>query len=187
MTAPFVLVALLILLASRALAGFETDSLPISGLIVAIDPSAATPLRPADFVQGVLNSVSQVFLKGNGLAALLLVAGLALNSVAAAVFAVLGAAVAVVTAHLLGAESELITGGLLGFSPVLTAIALGCVFYEPGPRVVAYALVGTVFTVIVQAAMNMALTPFGLPTLTGPFIIATWLFLLPQLRFTAKP
>ena len=183
LTAPFVLVALLMLLATRAFSGFDPSSLPISRLIVAMDPSAANPLLFGDFVQGTLKSISQVFLKGNGLAAILLVVGLALNSVAAAMFAVLGAVVAVLTAHLLGAESELITGGLLGFSPVLTAVALGSVFYKPGPRVVAYALVGTVFTVLVQGAMNMALTPFGLPTLTAPFVLATWLFLLPRLQF----
>ena len=183
LTAPFVLVALLMLLASNAFVGLGISALPISGLVTDIDPSAANPLRFGDFLQAVLQSISQVFLKGNGLAAVLLIVGLAVNSVAAAVFAVLGAAVAVVTAHLLGAESELITGGLLGFSPVLTAIALGSVFYKPGVRVVIYALVGTVFTVIVQGAMNMALTPFGLPTLTGPFVLATWLFLLPRLQF----
>jgi urea transporter len=183
LTAPFVLTALLMLLAARALAGFETSALPLSGLVAAIDPAAANPLRFGDFVQGVLQSISQVFLKGNGLSAILLLIGLAINSVAAAVFAVAGAVVAVVTAHLLGAESELITGGLLGFSPVLTAIALGCVFHQPGARVVAYALAGTVFTVLAQAAMNLALTPFGLPALTGPFVIATWLFLLPRLKF----
>jgi urea transporter len=44
-------------------------------------------------------------------------------------------------------------------------------------------LAGTIFTVLVQGAMNMALTPFGLPTLTGPFVLATWLFLLPRLQF----
>jgi urea transporter len=131
----------------------------------------------------VLQSISQVFLKGDGLSALLLLAGLAVSSIAAAVFAVAGAMVAVVTAHLLGAESELITGGLLGFSPVLTAIALGCVFNAPSVRVVVYALVGTVFTVIVQGALNMGLTPFGLPTLTAPFVLVTWLFLLPRLQF----
>lgn len=181
LTAPFVLTALLMLLAAKAFAGLTISALPISSLIVPIDPSAANPLQFGDFLQGVLMSVSQVFLKGNGLAALLLILGLALNSVAAAIAAVLGAVVAVVTAHLLGAESELITGGLLGFSPVLTAIALGTVFYKPGARVFAYALAGTVFTVLVQGAMNMALTPFGLPTLTGPFVLATWLFLLPRL------
>ena len=51
--------------------------------------------------------------------------GLAVNSLAAAAFALAGAILAVLTAHLFGAESEMITGGLLGFSPVLTAIALG--------------------------------------------------------------
>jgi urea transporter len=28
--------------------------------------------------------------------------------------------------------------------------------------------------------MNVALAPFGLPTLTGPFVLASWLFLLPR-------
>ena len=73
--------------------------------------------------------------------------------------------------------------GLLGFSPVLTAIALGTVFYRPSARVVLYTLVGTVFTVIVQGAMNVALTPFAIPTLTAPFVLASWLFLLPRQHF----
>ena len=136
-----------------------------------------------DLVQGVLKSVSQVFLKGNGVSALLFLAGLAVNSLAAAVFALVGALLAVLTAHLFGAESDLITGGLLGFSPVLTAVALGAVFYQPSVRVVAYALVGTVFTVIVQAALNVALTPFAIPALTAPFVLASWLFLLPRQCF----
>jgi len=44
---------------------------------------------------------------------------------------------AVVTAHLFGAESDLIVGGLLGFSPVLTAVALGATFHRPSLRVAA--------------------------------------------------
>jgi urea transporter len=131
----------------------------------------------------VLKSITQVFLKASIIAALLLLIGLAVNSVAAAVFALAGAIVAVATAHLLGAESDLIAGGLMGFSPVLTAIALGTVFYKPGVKVAIYALVGTVFTVIVQGAMNVALTPFGIPTLTGPFVLASWIFLLPRQHF----
>ena len=106
-----------------------------------------------------------------------------MNSLAAAAFALGGAIVAVITAHVLGAESDLITGGLMGFSPVLTAIALGAVFNEPGVKVAVYALVGTVFTVIVQGALNVALTPFGIPTLTGPFVLASWIFLLPRQHF----
>ena len=183
LTAPFVLVAWLLLLAVFAFSGIDGSTLGYGGKVTPIDPAAANPLQLGDFVQGILKSISQVFLKGNVLSALLLLAGLAVSSIAAAVFALVGALVAVVTAHLLGAESELITGGLLGFSPVLTAIALGAVFYRPSTRVVVYALVGTVFTVIVQGAMNVALTPFAIPTLTGPFVLASWLFLLPRQHF----
>jgi urea transporter len=93
------------------------------------------------------------------------------------------AVVAVITAHLLGAESELVTAGLLGFSPVLTAIALGTVFHRPSLRVAAYTLLGTVFTVIVQGAAMAALMPFALPTLTAAFVLVSWLFLLPRQQF----
>jgi urea transporter len=183
LTAPFVLTAWLLLLATYVFTAIEGSGLPMAAEIVPLDPSAANPLAPGDFVQGVLKSITQVFLKASIIAALLLVVGLAVNSVAAAAFAVAGAIVAVITAHVLGAESDLITGGLMGFSPVLTAIALGAVFYKPGVRVAVYALVGTIFTVVVQGAMNVALTPFGIPTLTGPFVLASWLFLLPRQHF----
>ena len=180
LTAPFVLTTWLFLLATYAFAAIDGSGLPMSAMIVPIDPAAANPLAFGDFAQGVFKSIAQVFLKASIVAALLLLAGLAVNSLASAVFALAGAIVAVITAHVLGAESDLITGGLMGFSPVLTAIALGAVFYRPSIRVALYALVATVFTVVVQGAMNVVLTPFGIPTLTAPFVLASWLFLLPR-------
>jgi urea transporter len=183
LTAPFVLTTWLFLLATYAFSAIEGSGLPMAAGITPIDPAAANPLAFGDFVVGVLRSIGQVFLKASLLAALLLLAGLAVNSIAAAAFALGGAIVAVATAHVLGAESDLITGGLMGFSPVLTAVALGAVFYKPGLRVALYALVATVFTVIVQGAMNVAVTPFGIPTLTAPFVLASWFFLLPRQHF----
>ena len=183
LTAPFVLTAWLLLLATYAFSAIEGSGLPMTAEIAPLDPAAANPLAFGDFVAGILKSITQVFLKADVLSALLLLVGLAVNSIAASVFAVVGAIVAVLTAHLLGAESDLITGGLMGFSPVLTAIALGAVFYKPGVRVALYALIGTVFTVVVQGALNVVLTPFGIPTLTGPFVLASWLFLLPRQHF----
>jgi len=183
LTAPFVLVTWLLLLAAYAFSGISGSVLTYSGKIEPIDPAAAYPLRIVDFLEGVLKSISQVFLKGNAVSAVLFLAGLAVNSISAAVFALVGAIVAVVTAHVLGAESELVKDGLLGFSPVLTAVALGAVFYRPNRRVVAYAILGTVFTVIVQGAMNVALAPIPIPALTAPFVLVAWLFLLPRKCF----
>lgn len=183
LTFPFVLVTWLLLLATYGFAGLGGDALPAEDVIAPYESVATAQLGVGDFLQATLFSISQVFLKASIFAALLFLAGLAVNSIAAAVAAVGGAALAVVTAHLLGAESDLITGGLLGFSPVLTAVALGTVFHPPGMRVAAYAALGTIFTVIAQAAFNVALTPLAIPALTGPFVLVTWIFLLPGQSF----
>ena len=187
LTFPFVLVTWLLLLATYGFAGLAGTMLPAENVIPPFELVAATRVSAGDFVQGVLHSISQVFLKGSGVAALLLLAGLAVSSLAAAAFALGGAILAVVAAHLLGAESELVTAGLLGFSPVLTAIALGSVFHKPGARVAAYAALGTVFTVVAQAALNVALTPLAIPALTAPFVLVSWLFLLPKQCFGDSP
>ncbi len=183
LTFPFVLTTWLLLLAAFAFGGLGSEMPSLVGELEPLEPAASNPLDLAAFVSGILKSISQVFLKGNAVSALLFLAGLALSSAAAAAFAVAGAVLAVTSAHLLGAESELISAGLLGFSPVLTAVALGTVFHRPSPRVAAYAALGTVFTVVAQAAMNVAFAPLGIPALTAPFVLTSWLFLLPQQHF----
>jgi urea transporter len=180
LTFPFVLVTWILLLATYGFSGLSGSGLPAAAVITPFEPVPTGPLGAAGFVTGVLLSISQVFLKGSGIAALLLLAGLAVSSLEAALFALAGAILAVVTAHLLGAESDLIVGGLLGFSPVLTAIALGAVFHRPSLRVALYAAVGTIFTVVAQSALNVALRPFAVPALTAPFILVSWMFLLPR-------
>jgi urea transporter len=181
LTFPFVLVTWLLLLATYGFAGLAGTALPAAGVVAPFTSMAATRMDAGLFVQATLLSIAQVFLKGSVIAALLFVAGLAVNSYAAAIAAVAGAVLAVITAHALGAESDLITGGLLGFSPVLTAVALGTVFRQPNLRVAVFAALGTVFTVVAQAAFNMALTPLAIPALTGPFVLVTWMFLLSRL------
>jgi urea transporter len=188
LTFPFVITTWLLLLATYGFAGLTGAALPTGKVVGAFQAVASDPLRFGDFVQGTFHSISQVFLKGNGLSALLLLAGLAVSSLTAAGFALAGAILAVIVAHLLGAESDLITGGLLGFSPVLTAIALGTVFYRPSLRVALYTALGTAMTVVAQAALNVALTPFAIPALTAPFVLVTWMFMAPRESFesTAK-
>ena len=180
LTFPFVLTTWLLLLAAHGFSGLLGTVLPSGAVVVPLHSHEGNALEIVDFMQGVLQSISQVFLKGSNAAAVLLLIGLAVNSLSGAAFALVGALLAISTAHLFGAESDLITGGLLGFSPVLTAIALGTVFYQPSARVAAYAALAVVFTVIVQAALDVVLTPFAIPALTGPFVLVTWLFVLPR-------
>ena len=54
-------------------------------------------------------------------------------------------------------------------------------------RVAAFALLGTIFTVIVQGALDTAVAPIGIPTFTAPFVFVTWLFLLPKADLKPHP
>lgn len=183
LTFPFVIVTWILLLATYGFSGLSGSGLPTAAVITPFEALPAGPPGLGDFIEGVLLSISQVFLKGSVVAALLLLAGLAVSSIEAALFALGGAILAVVTARLFGAESDLVVGGLLGFSPVLTAVALGATFHRPGLRVAAYAALGTIFTVVAQAALNVALRPFAVPALTAPFILVSLMFLLPRRSF----
>jgi len=139
------------------------------------------------FLEAVLKGPPQVFFMNNWISGILVLIGLLVSSVWAAVFGFLGSLIAVVMSLALGASLADIEAGLFGFSPVLTAVALGCTFYQPSWRVALFALLGTVFTVIVQGAMDVALAPIGIPTFTAPFVFATWLFLLPKAKLQPHP
>ena len=181
LTFPFVLVTWFLLLAAYAFADVPIASMGPPAIPQDIATTAATIPTDAQFwLDSILKGVAQVFLIGNAITGVIFLIALAVSSLWAAAFAALGAIVAVLVAVLFGADSGTIQAGLFGFSPVLTAIALGSTFYKPSWRVFGYALLGIIFTVFVQAAMDVALTPVGIPTLTAPFVFATWLFLLPK-------
>ena len=117
---------------------------------------------------------------------ILFLIGLAASSIRAAAFAFAGSVIAICTAVILGGGSTAIIAGLFQFSAVLTAIGLGATFYKPGWRVICYALLGTVFTVVAQGAFNVLLSVHGIPTLTFPFVVAAWIFLLPNIDWSRK-
>jgi urea transporter len=182
LTFPFVAVTWILLLASFGFAGLSGAGLPAAGFVAPFAPAATLAAGPGTFLEAVFLSIAQVFLKASVASALLLLAGLAVSSIPAALFALGGAILAVAVAHGFGAESDLVTQGLLGFSPVLTAVALGATFRRPGLHATAYAALGVVFTVVAQAALDVALRPFAIPALTAPFILVSWMFLLPGER-----
>lgn len=142
-------------------------------------------VHASGFVEAILclfRGVSQVFLIDSWITGAIFIVALGVCSCRAAIWAAVGSALGSVTAMVMGAPMSDIAQGLYGFSPTLTAIALATVFYRPSWRSAAWAVVGILFTAFVQAAMNRALAPLGIATLTAPFCITTWLFLLPLLR-----
>lgn len=180
LTFPFVFCTWIFLLSARML-----QELPIEGLSVPVlefgnFPTLVFPIRFVDLVVIWLRSISQVFLIDSWVTGLFFLIGLLVSSRWACIWAAVGSAVALLSILLLHGSGIEVAHGLYGFSAVLTAIALGATFYKPGIYSAVWTLVGIVVTVFVQAAVNAWMLPFGLPSLTSPFCLATWLFLLPM-------
>ncbi len=135
-----------------------------------------------DIIQAWLNGISQVFLIESWVTGALFLIGLLLCSRWAALWAAIGSALSMCVALFMGAPAHSVAEGLYSFSAVLTAIALASVFYRPCWRSALWALLGIIVTVFVQAAMNIWMHPYSIATLTAPFCITTWLFLLPMFK-----
>ena len=183
-TFPFVLTTWFVLMAARIMHG-----LPSSGLGTPELPGSFELLSDTSFKSLVvywLTGVSQVFLINSWVTGILFLIGLAISNYWAAIWAAIGSALALGTAILFECNGSDIANGLFGFSPVLTAIALGTTFYQVNWRTAIWSIFGIFATVFIQAGMDTFFAPIGIPTLTGPFCVATWLFLLPHLNLDKK-
>jgi urea transporter len=185
-TFPFVLTSWFLMLGAYHFFRLGVGSLGPPALPKA-GPAGHMSLAFDPLVPSMIRGVSQVFLIGNWAAGLIILAALAISSRWAALWAAVGAVVATLIAIGFGASAPHVDLGLYGFSAVLTAIALGCTFLRPSVPVAIYALLGIVFTVFIQAALNTALAPIGIPSFTAPFVFTLWLFLLPNRDFAPTP
>lgn len=177
LTAPFVFTSLCFFLATARFGRLETtDLLPTAGL-----PQTATVegvVTAATVGEGLFNGIAQVFFQGSLLTGIVFAIGLLVGSWRACLAALAGSLVGILVAWGMGAAEPAIRAGAFGFNSVLVAIALGTVFLAPGRAATfAYALLATVATPVVFAAVSAALEPLGVPALTLPFVLVTWLFL----------
>lgn len=180
-TFPFVFTTWLFLLAARMFHGMPPEYLSAPELTANF--SSSLDVSFGSLVVYWLKGIAQVFLINSWVTGIFFLAALFVSSRWAALWAAVGSALALAVVLLYRAPGTDIANGLFGFSPVLTAIALGCTFYKPNWKSAVWALLGIIVTVFIQAGMDALVRPFGIPTLTGPFCVATWLFLLPLYKF----
>lgn len=184
LTFPFVLTTWFLLMGAYQFASLRLDLADRPAL-----PGAAPVERASlsgDVLAAFAEGVSQVFLVESWVAGLIILAGLAVNSWWSAASAAVGAVLGTLLAIWFGVSAGTAEAGLWGFNAVLTAVALGTVLYKPTVATAIYALSGVVFTIFIQAALSTVLAPLGIPTLTAPFVIATWLFILPKRDFAPR-
>ncbi len=141
-------------------------------------PAGASPAvtgNPAlQLGEAVLTGIGQVVFAQSWLSGAVVLAALFLCGWRVGVAAFGGSLLGTLTAWASGQPLAELAAGLAGYSPCLTAIALGAVFLRPG--VLAWVLAGAGAVVTVGAQALLALTP--VPVYTWPFIVVTWLALL---------
>lgn len=196
LTAPFVITTWLLLFAVYQF-GFLQPTELISP--TALDPLAKTQtaLRPlatgaqgagltlANLANGFFRGVGEVMFQDNVVSGAIFLLAILINSRISFVFAALGSAVGMLTALALGADGFSVYHGLFGFNAVLCAIALGGLFFVLTWKSAIYALVAAMMGSVAFAAIAVLLSPLGMPALTAPFVLVTWLFLLPKAGFRA--
>ena len=186
LTFPFVISTYFFLLAARYLSGMppaqlSTPEFPLGG-------SPELNLEFGNLVIYWLKGISQVFLINNWVTGIFFLAALAVSSLRACIWAAIASALSLFIAIAWHGPGHDIANGLYGFSAVLTGIALGATFCNFSWRSAIWCIIGIIATVFVQAGMNAFFSPMGLPTLTGPFCITTWIFLFPAYKaFAPKP
>lgn len=180
-TFPFVLSTWFFLLAARLFNGIPPEYMGSPELPGGIHDTLN--LGFGELVIYWLKGIAQVFLINNWVTGIFFLAALAVSSVRAAVWAAVSSAIALATAIVWQGPGADISNGLYGFSAVLTGIALGATFCNFTWKAAVWTVIGVFCTVFIQAAMNAFFAPMGLPTLTGPFCVATWIFLLPAYEF----
>lgn len=132
---------------------------------------AATPAADAgfSFPAAVVRGISEVMFEGNILTGMLFLVGIVLCSWKDAVWAVIGSVVGLLTA-ISHHDPELnLALGIYGYNASLAAIALA--LYRPS---LLLPMIGAFLSVILTESMPRV----GLPTLTAPFVLATWMTML---------
>ncbi len=177
LTAPFILTSLCFVLACARFGRLHsTNQLPTAGL-----PQSATVegiVTASTVIEGLFNGIAQVFFQGNVITGAIFAIGLLVSSRLAFVTSLVGSLTGVLVAWGMGAAEPAIRSGAFGFNCVLTAIAIGSVFFILDIALAIYGLLAVITTAVVFAAISAALQPIGMPAMTAPFVIVVWLFLL---------
>ena len=132
------------------------------------------------FIQSLFEGFSQVFIEASVIGGVCILIGILIASRKAALLAVIASLLSFIIVALLGGNYDDINQGLFGYNFVLMAIALD--LHLKQRLILIFRLLGVLLTVVVQLGTTTLLEPFGLPALTLPFIIVTWILLFAGIK-----
>ncbi|MGA4514382.1 urea transporter [Staphylococcus caledonicus] len=138
------------------------------------------------YIDIFLKNVAQVVLINNKWTGLFILIGLFIADWKIGLAAMSGSLLALLLGPYFNYSSEEIRDGLAGYNSVLTAIGLA-LFLQSSTLSWIVLIIGVILTLPVGAAVREFLKPFGIPMLTFPFVLMTWLVLAMTTQFSKLP
>jgi len=142
-------------------------------------------------VDVILRGVGQVVFQSNWLSGLLLLVAIGFNSRVYLVAAVLGVVVSTSAAVALQADRAQVAAGLYGYNGTLAGIGLTFAMSHdvvtgdwPDLRLYLLIAVAAALSTVLVNAVSALLSSHRVPTLTAPFVLASWLMLFGVYAFT---
>ncbi|RKP51530.1 urea transporter [Cohnella endophytica] len=130
-----------------------------------------------DWFGGMVNGIGQVYFQHRLPVSILILIAVFWAGWKLGLCAILGTITALITAYGLGAEEEMLNPGLYGFNAVLTNMAVAVVFRTAKGIAWFMAIIAAMVTVPITAGLGVWLAPYGMPILTMPFVLVTWMFI----------
>ncbi|MCR8659792.1 urea transporter [Paenibacillus endoradicis] len=173
LTFPYILLTWLVMLAS-----FGMSAIQLSADLVQQD---VTPWRlhiggEIEY-NGVIYGISQIFFLKNVYSAVLILIGIFWAGWRLGVYAVVGIIISWLTAYGLGAEVTSLNMGMYGYNAVLAILAISVVYADRNGNSALTGIIAAIITVPITASINEWMHPYGLPALTMPFVLVTWLMI----------
>ncbi len=134
-----------------------------------------------EFTDTVLNSYSQVFFSTHKPFALLLLLVTFIDFYAG-LFGLVSVLTAAIAGRMLGFNKLTIKNGLLGFNSLLAGLGLG-IYFTPSVYLLVILILASLFTFLVSVSLQGVIGKYGLPSLSIPFILGLWAFLLASKSF----
>ncbi|WP_053365018.1 urea transporter [Bacillus sp. FJAT-27245] len=132
-----------------------------------------------NWLEGAVSGLGQVLFLDNTAAGILLFGAVIAAGWRYTLLAVLGNVVSLFVAYWLGGEHTVIYQGLYGYNAILACIAAGYAYNERKGGTIHFlsGAIAAILTVPLTASIDTWLMPYGLPALTMPYVITTWVIL----------
>lgn len=175
LTLPFIIVTWFTLLVSYRFEAIQLSTALVPQNLAHWELNTAGEVN---WMEGTFTGIGQIFFLDSPYCGLLLFIAVFWASWRFGLFSILGNAVALLTSYGLGGEHSLIFMGLYGYNAILACLAVALVFNKGNKRIAPISGISAAcLTVPVTASVTTWLLPYGLPSLTMPFVLSTWLFL----------